>query len=308
MAVGGSPCDPTLTRRANDNRVFAGSAASSMATLVAFGGVSSAAYLTSRHLNMLSQWSQCGTAGLIDGRPLPTQCGLWRAAHGPEDKMSKELPNLEGRSRDSLSHNHHHTSSDSGSWPYGRLTGRCPNTAQNEVDEQINIIKKIYKEQIGGDSQIGEGVTLAASAPTRNPRLRRDSCVVSDFTLNGSTYPYINRGLSAVYEIGYWFGLYHIFQDDQMRHNNQNPDPCLAIDPDNYVLDTPKIKATAGIVGTYVIGADTCPTSNKTDVDPIHNYMAYSSDDCLFRVYPWPGLAHQGYLGKLSGQCYGLDL
>jgi hypothetical protein len=113
-----------------------------------------------------------------------------------------------------------------------------------------------------------------------------DGCVVSDFTLNGSTHGFMNRGLSAVHEIGHWFGLFHPFQDDQTRHNNQNPDPCLAIDPDDHVTDTPKMKPTEAMVGTCIIGSDTCPTSNKTDVDPIHNYMAYSSDDCLSEFTP----------------------
>jgi len=215
--------------------------------------------------------------------------------------------------------------------------------SEKEVDDQIAIIKKIYKEQMGvtfnhtkahnrwiinkdwGGSQIGEGGKFLIpmkealhvgdyrtlnlyfrhidafsdfggicthpqseakkGVPIKN-RTLQDGCVVSDFTLNGSTHAYMNRGLSAVHEIGHWFGLYHTFQDDQTRHNNQNPDPCLEIDPDDYVKDTPKMKATSGMVGTCVIGADTCPTSNTTDVDPIHNYMSYSSDDCLSEFTP----------------------
>ncbi|KAK0634216.1 hypothetical protein B0T14DRAFT_599302 [Immersiella caudata] len=218
--------------------------------------------------------------------------------------------------------------------------------SEAEVDEQVEIIKKIYKDQVGvtfnhtkahnrwtinpawGGSQIGESAQFfnpmkealhigdyrtlnvyfrhipaytdfgghctnpqseAIKGVPIQTRTLRDGCVVSDFTLKGSTHTYMNGGLTAVHEIGHWFGLFHPFQDDQKRHNNQNPNSCLEVDPDDHVKDTPKMKWTDEMIGTCIIGSDSCPTANKTDVDPIHNYMAYSSDDCLSEFTPGQG-------------------
>ena len=110
-------------------------------------------------------------------------------------------------------------------------------------------------------------------------RTLRDGAVISDFTLPGSTHKWMNKGHTALHEVGHWFGLYHPFQDDQTRRDNQNPDPCHPLDPDDHVTDTPKMQATAGMSGTCNENADTCP--NAPGKDPIHNFMAYSIDSCL---------------------------
>lgn len=76
----------------------------------------------------------------------------------------------------------------------------------------------------------------------------------------GYLSPY-NLGGTADHEVGHYLGLYHTFQGG-----------CAA--PGDQVADTPdEATATSGCPS----GKDTCPTAG---LDPIHNYMDYSTDAC----------------------------
>jgi hypothetical protein len=76
----------------------------------------------------------------------------------------------------------------------------------------------------------------------------------------GSLAPY-NLGGTLDHEAGHYLGLYHTFQGG-----------CTA--PGDEVADTPfEANPTSGCPN----GKDTCPT---TGLDPIHNYMDYSTDAC----------------------------
>ena len=72
-----------------------------------------------------------------------------------------------------------------------------------------------------------------------------------------------DQGKTAVHEVGHWFGLLHTFQGNT----------CAAGDPGDYVDDTPQESvSTSGCPR----GKDSCP--NSKGVDPISNYMDYSTD------------------------------
>jgi hypothetical protein len=82
---------------------------------------------------------------------------------------------------------------------------------------------------------------------------------------NGYLSPY-NLGGTATHEVGHYLGLYHTFQ------GGCDTGSCSTTG-DN-VCDTPaQSTATSGCPS----GKDTCPA---TGLDPIHNYMDYSTDIC----------------------------
>jgi hypothetical protein len=88
---------------------------------------------------------------------------------------------------------------------------------------------------------------------------------------NGYLSPY-NLGGTATHEVGHYLGLYHTFQ------GGCDTGSCSTTG-DN-VCDTPaQNTATSGCPS----GKDTCPASG---LDPIHNYMDYSTDICYTNFTP----------------------
>ncbi|KAF2162427.1 hypothetical protein M409DRAFT_58199 [Zasmidium cellare ATCC 36951] len=103
---------------------------------------------------------------------------------------------------------------------------------------------------------------LPGDAGNETLRVLDGSVVVAGSMLGGDEE--YNLGYTAVHEVGHWFGLLHTFGDGS----------CDG--PGDYIPDTPQQQtATSGCPEM----SDSCP--DLPGLDPIHNFMDYSSDACM---------------------------
>ncbi|HEX8867957.1 MAG TPA: zinc metalloprotease [Lentzea sp.] len=105
----------------------------------------------------------------------------------------------------------------------------------------------------------GFGFATFPSWYSGDPKM--DGVVIDYDTVPGGVLEHFNLGKTLTHETGHWMGLWHTFQGGCSKTNDE-------------VADTPAQKnPTSGCPS----GQDTCPAAG---VDPIHNYMDYSYDDC----------------------------
>ena len=100
---------------------------------------------------------------------------------------------------------------------------------------------------------------------------KMDGVVIHYGSLPGGYLSPYNLGGTASHEVGHWVGLYHTFQ------GGCGSDCATTGD---LVCDTPgEATATSGCPS----GKDTCPSAG---LDPINNYMDYSTDICYNQFTP----------------------
>ncbi|PPQ99681.1 hypothetical protein CVT24_009753 [Panaeolus cyanescens] len=107
-----------------------------------------------------------------------------------------------------------------------------------------------------------------------NDRPDIDGVVMLGETMpSGTASPY-NLGKTATHEVGHWVGLWHTFQTDDNK-------PKCEYGNGDFVADTPLQNGASSGCPT---GRDSCP--DDSGLDPIHNFMDYSDDDCLTEFTP----------------------
>ena len=98
-----------------------------------------------------------------------------------------------------------------------------------------------------------------------------DGVVVNFQTLPEGPLNHYNRGHVIVHEVGHWLGLLHTFQGE-----------CNGFFGD-LVEDTPAEKIPSG-PEFCPANRDSCP--DQVGVDPVHNHMTYTDDDCRSEFTP----------------------
>ncbi|RPB13711.1 extracellular metalloprotease [Morchella conica CCBAS932] len=152
-----------------------------------------------------------------------------------------------------------------------RTTNSAWYNDQNEAAMKQSLRKGDYKTLNVYFQNLGDGLLGYCYFPETetSSSLLYDGCSILSTSVPGGSATGYDLGRTATHEIGHWFGLYHTFQGG-----------CSGGDS---VSDT---AAEASATSGCPTSKDTCTGSSYPGVDPIHNYMDYSTDVCMYEFTP----------------------